>query len=312
LILVGAVVVVYFQQQNIFDWYKLRNYTAPAPVAQLAADDTMTSYARRIFYVNAPALEGKVQFTQCKLGGEKSIVLGCYHGDQAGIFVLTVDDARLNGVEQVTSAHEMLHAAYDRLSSSERKQVDKELLAYYNHGLTDERVRQTIENYRTFEPNDMVNEMHSILGTEVGNLPAPLETYYKKYFNDRSKIVGFAAQYQAEFTSRETAVTSDDAQLKAWKTQIDSLQSDLTTRQKQLDSASASLQQLKTQGDTEAYNAGVPGFNALVGGYNTEVNQVRSLIDQYNQLVNDRNSVVLEAQQLTNEIDSSVAAPLSK
>ncbi|HWT56062.1 MAG TPA: hypothetical protein VN031_03460 [Candidatus Microsaccharimonas sp.] len=307
LILLVGLGVVYKERWNLYDWYKLRNYTAPAAVVQLASDDTMTPYARRVLYVNQPALEEKADFTQCASKGEQTIVLGCYHGFQNGIFVLSVTDPRLNGVEQVTTAHEMLHAAYDRLSSKERANIDSQLRDYFNHGLTDERVRQTIEAYRSTEPTELVNEMHSIFGTEVANLPAPLEQYYKRYFTDRSKITGYAAQYEAEFTSRQAAIKADDAQLTAWKSQIDSLKADLSNKDQALNAQSDQLQALKDSNNISAYNAGVPGYNNSVNVYNSEVAQLRSLIDQYNNLVNERNAIALEAQALTNEINSSVA-----
>ncbi|MBC7581450.1 hypothetical protein H7097_01100 [Aeromicrobium sp.] len=307
LVVLGVFAVAFTQRQALIDWLKLRGYTAPAAVTQLTVEDTMTPYARKVFYVNKPALEDKTAFTQCKIGGEQSIVLGCYHGPQNGIFVLTVTDPRLEGVEQVTAAHEMLHAAYDRLSSSERADIDRQLRAYFNNGLKDERVRQTIDAYRSSEPNDITNEMHSILGTEVNDLPASLEKYYTRYFDDRSKVVAFAVQYQAEFTSRQDAIKANDAQLKELKVQIDALQADLKTRQKDLDDESARMQQLQNSGDSRAYNAGVPAFNASVNSFNAEVSRVQSLIDRYNALVATRNSIVLEAQQLTNEIDSKVA-----
>jgi hypothetical protein len=102
-----------YNRQNIIDWWRLWNYQAPAAIAQLATQDTMTAYARRIFYVNNAALDSKTVFSkQCpNNGGEQTIVLGCYHSNQAGIFLLGVTDPRLNGVEQVTAAHEMLHVA---------------------------------------------------------------------------------------------------------------------------------------------------------------------------------------------------------
>lgn len=311
-VLLTVLAAGYHERQNIFDWAKLRNYQAPAVVSALASQDTMTPYARKVFYVNAPALEGKAEFTQCKAQGEQTIVLGCYHGPQNGIFVLTVTDPRLNGVEQVTAAHEMLHAAYDRLSTSDRANVDKLLRDYFNHRLQDERVRQAVEAYRTLEPNDLTNEMHSIFGTEIANLPAPLEQYYARYFTNRGAVAAFAAQYQQEFTSRRDAIKTYDARLTTLKAQIDSLQADLDSKQKQLDANSAKLQQLRSSGDIAAYNAGVPGFNASVNIYNDEVGQVKDLIVQYNTLVSTRNNIVLEAKQLTNEIDSTVAPISSK
>lgn len=307
LTLLAVTAVAYLNLRAILDWVALYNYAAPTAVAQLATEDTMSADARRIFYVNKPALQGKTQFKDCQTAAEKTIVLGCYHGNQQGIYILTVDDARLDGVEQVTAAHEMLHAAYERLSGKERADIDRQLRQYFNNDLKDERVRATIENYRSFEPNELTNEMHSILGTEVGNLPAPLEKYYSRYFGDRSKVVGFAAQYQAEFTSRQDKIKAYDTQLETLKAQIDSQQKSLEEREKDLDSSSRQLQALRSSGDTQGYNAGVPGFNAKVNAYNVEVRQVKAAIEQYNQLVSDRNAIVLEAQELSNEIDSSVA-----
>ena len=57
-------------------------------------------------------------------------MLGCYILNK-GIYVYDITDDRLAGVRQVTTAHEMLHAAYDRLSVKERAQVDAMTAAAY-------------------------------------------------------------------------------------------------------------------------------------------------------------------------------------
>jgi hypothetical protein len=300
------------KHQAIFDWAKLRDYQAPPAIAQIATQDTMTDYGRKVFYVNHPELVPKDNFsTDCPNdGGEQTIVLGCYHPIQAGIFVLSVTDPRLDGVHQVTAAHEMLHAAYDRLTRTERDKVNQMLLDYYHHDLTDQRIKDTIDAYKKSEPKDLVNEMHSIFGTEVSSLPAPLEQYYKRYFTDRSQVVAFAVQYQDEFTSRQTIVAQDDAQLAQLKNQIQSLESDLKAKQSQLTSSQAELNSERSSGQIAAYNAGVPVYNAQVEAYNNEVEQVRSLIDQYNQLVSARNAVALEEDQLVKDLSTS-AQPIN-
>ncbi|HXR49437.1 MAG TPA: hypothetical protein VN778_00200, partial [Verrucomicrobiae bacterium] len=147
-------------RNNIYDWWQLRGYRAPSTVAGLATQDTMTSYARKLFYVNHPAIEDKATFgNKCpNNGGEQTIVLGCYHSDEAGIFLLGVNDPRLAGVEEVTAAHEMLHAAYDRLGTADRNNVDALLMDYYNHDLHDQRLLNTIAAYKKSEPHDLVNE----------------------------------------------------------------------------------------------------------------------------------------------------------
>ncbi len=125
LALLSFPVLIYLNAQALSDWWQLRGYSPPATVTSLAAQDTMTSYATHVFYVNRPDIESNAsQFRNECQETEKTIVLGCYHSNQEGIFVYNVQDSRLAGVEQVTAAHEMLHAAYDRLSSKDRNYVD--------------------------------------------------------------------------------------------------------------------------------------------------------------------------------------------
>jgi hypothetical protein len=294
-------------RQNIIDWWQLRNYQTPAVVSQLARQDEMTSYAQKIFYVNHPVISDKAAFPKTcpNNGDEKTIVLGCYHGNQAGIYLLTVTDPRLDGVQQVTAAHEMLHAAYDRLSSGDRNEIDAELMNFYKHDLKDSRILATIAAYKKSEPNDLVNEMHSVFGSEVPNLPGNLEHYYSRYFTDRSKVTSFAASYQAEFTSRQTAVANSDVQLATMKAQITATETDLQTKQATITAQQSQLLSLKNSGDLKSYNAGVAPYNKLIDTYNSEVDSLKALVDRYNQLVVSRNATALEQDQLVNELTTN-------
>ena len=307
--LIGFVI---YQRQDIYDWWKLHSYEVPANVSAIASQDTMTDYAEKVFYVNQPALTPKANFSEfCpNNGGEQTIVLGCYHPKQNGIYLLQVTDSRLNGVQQVTAAHEMLHAAYDRLSSSERERIDALLTDYYKNGLDDKRILDTIDAYKQSEPNDVVNEMHSIFGTEVSDLPAPLEEYYKQYFDNRSAVVAFANAYQSEFTSRQKNVEAADARLADIKSQIDDLNADLKTKQSEIAAEQSNLNNLRNS-DVAAYNAAVPGYNRMVDAYNAEIRQVKTLITSYNALVISRNATAGEADQLTREL-SSDATPINR
>jgi hypothetical protein len=292
------VVVALLKQQDLLDWWRLRDYVAPTTVAALADDDTMTSYAERLFYVNSPAVTRASDFTRnCPTGGEKTVVLGCYVGNDHGIYVYDVTDERLNGVEQVTAAHEMLHAAYRRLSAHERTRIDALLTSYYEHDLTDQRIKDTIEAYKKSEPNDVVNEMHSVFGSEVAQLPAELEAYYQRYFTNRATVTGYTAKYQAEFTSRQTQVTQYDAQLKDLKRQIDVNNADLRRQRDSLDAQSRQLEAARSSGKYAEYNAGVASYNAAVDQYNRLLNATRALINQYNDIV--------EEQQLTDALSPS-------
>lgn len=304
----SALSVIAANRQDIVDWWRLRNYQAPPVIAQLAAQDTMTDYGRKIFYVNRPAITDKPSFGNvCPNDSEQSIVLGCYRSGQAGIYLLDVTDPRLDGVEQVTAAHEMLHGAYERLNSNDRKRIDAMLTDYFNNELKDERIRTTIESYKKTEPNDLVNEMHSIFATEIAKLPAELEEYYSRYFTNRAQVAAFGAQYQAEFTSRRSMIAKYDAQLAVLKQRIDALQEDLKAQSNTIDSSQATLVAQRNSGDIDAYNAGVPVFNRLVDTYNVDVRQVQALTNQYNEIVVARNAVALEEDQLVKDLSPEVA-----
>ncbi len=113
----GAIIFVAIgaitKRDAIYDWWRLHDYAPPAAAVQFADDTTMTAKARTLFYINHPKLEQSVAFNgECPNNSEKAIVLGCYHPNQNGIFLFMVNDKTLSGVEQVTAAHEMLHAAY--------------------------------------------------------------------------------------------------------------------------------------------------------------------------------------------------------
>ncbi|MCA9328101.1 hypothetical protein KDA14_06240, partial [Candidatus Saccharibacteria bacterium] len=261
--------------------------------------------AKHLFYVNKPEIIGGEAFTaDCPTGGEKTIVLGCYQSKDRGIFLYKVEDQRLDGVVQVTAAHEMLHAAYDRLSDEERSRVDSMLESFYKTGLSDQRVKDTIAAYKDSEPSEIDNEMHSIFGTEVANLPKELETYYTQYFKNRQAVVQFATDYQAEFTSRQNQVETYDAQLKALKQTIDANEKTLATMRASINALRDELDSLKAAQNYEAYNAKVSSYNQSVRAYNVLLAQTRTAIQQYNDIVDARNAIALEEEQLVQAISA--------
>lgn len=302
LLVLGGFFFIFLQRQAIFDWYKLRDYTPPAAVSQLATDTTMTGEARHMFFVFHPDLiQDKATFNQRCPHYEQTIVLGCYVSNR-GIYLYDVQDPRLQGVKQVTAAHEMLHVGYQRLSRSERKRVDEVLQEAYAQ-VTDARIRSTIESYQK-DGADVNNELHSILGTEVAALPPELEAYYKQYFTDRAVVVSFAMAYEKEFSSREQRVADYDARLAGLKTQINANEMDLEVRATQLEAERRRLDGLLAAKNYQPYNAGVITFNASVQQYNALVATTRTQIDEYNRLVNERNQLALEQRNLAQSLDS--------
>jgi uncharacterized protein YukE len=304
--------IIYLNAQALSDWWKLRGYSPPASVSNLAEQDAMTPKARHIFYVNRPDLEsGATQFRKDCGETEKTIILGCYHSDQSGIFVYNVQDVRLAGIQQVTSAHELLHAAYDRLSTKDRNYVDGLLQNYYQT-VTDKRIIDTINQYKQSEPSDVVNEMHSIFGTEIASLPAPLEQYYSRYFSSRRAVTDFAANYQTEFTSREEAIKADDSQLAQMKSNINSEEQNLQYELSRISNDRARLDAERSSGQVDLYNSQVLAFNQEINAYNRGVDNLRSDIEAYNNLVDSRNSIASELASLDKAIDTRLVPQAAK
>lgn len=289
--------------QAISDWLRLRNYDPPARIARIADDTTMDDGARRLFYVNQPELGDKVTFNQHCRTTEESIVLGCFIEGQ-GIFLLDVKDERLSGVIEVTAAHELLHAAYERLGRGEQERVDR-MTAEFFVNLKDKRIRETVDNYRNRDPSIVPNELHSILGTEVRELNPELEEYYKQYFKDRQKIVQFSEQYEQTFTNLRAQVDQYDVQLMDLKAQIESSQAEIDAANSELQAERARLDQLLASGENEDYNDRVPGYNQQVAEYNRLINHTKQLISTYNSIVEKRNALATVEQELVEAIDSS-------
>lgn len=292
-------------RQNVIDWFRLLNYKPPASVTQLANQDTMNSYTKHLFYLNRPQLLTSVSSFRVHCPeNQNTIVLGCYHPDQEGIFIYNVSDSTLAGVAQVTAAHEVLHAVYARLTTAQRSNLDSLLNNYYENGLTNPTVKAEVKLYQQTEPKDVFDEMSCTFGTEIANLPAPLEAYYGRYFSNRAAIVAYEQKYQAAFSSRQAVVAQDDTMLTQLKSQINSMQSQLNSSLVTLNSQSASLNNLRSSGNIAAYNAGVSPYNDLVYAYNANVKNDQALVNQYNQLVASRNQVAGQLTTLVTAIDT--------
>jgi len=306
-VLVTSGGLLVWQHNYITDWFVLRDYHPTAAIQKLTQDDTMTAYARRLFYVNKPQIDGKTAFNaHCSNGNDQITVLGCFTGNRNGIYLYNVTDPRLAGIEQVTAAHEMLHQAYARLSSSERTKVDTMLLAF-DKTITDPTLKAKVAQYQKIEPNSVVDEMHSVFGTEVDNLPPQLEAYYSQYFTDRHKITQYHDQYEAAFRERQQQISSYDSQIDKLNAQITNDKAIIASDELSLQNEQDQMNEYKQTGQISTYNSMVSGFNTLVSSYTALTDKTNELIDQYNSLVTARNAIATQEQQLEQAINSQAS-----
>lgn len=294
------------KHNEVFDWVAARGYQPSSTVEKLVNDTTMTPYATRLFYANRPEVEGKDAFNKhCTDPSEQVAVLGCYTGDRRGIYLFDVTDARLDGIEQVTAAHEMLHQAYDRLSGKERDRINA-LLQEYHDTKASQALKDKIGSYKDSEPDALQNEMHSIFGTEAQDLPSELEVYYQQYFTDRQKVLAFHVQYQSEFDKRHAQIEAYDKQLATMKAEIETHKGNLKSKESQLKQRREQLDAYLASNQIETYNAAVPGFNSLVVAYRSELQKTNNLVDEFNRILGERNALAVQERQLEQAIDSHV------
>lgn len=289
--------ITLFGRNAVFDWWRLQGYVPSAEVEALANDTTMNDTSRRLFYAYHPSIEAGTSFNKHCRDSEYTIVLGCYRLYD-GIYIFNIDDERLRGVQEVTAAHELLHAGYDRLSGSERERVDTLLMKAYKD-LRDARIQKTVAQYEEKDPGSVPSELHSILGTEVRDLPEELEEYYKKYFTDRSKVVAYSEHYESAFSSRKSQIENLEKELESLKAKVDTANKDLASHEADLSTRGAGLKQRAANGsasqqEIDEYNNSVSTFNAKIASTNRLVDSYNSKRQQYLKLVGEQNDLFKE------------------
>lgn len=259
-----AATLLLLNRQCVLDELNYLQYKPTSAIASLASRSGMNDKGKFYFYASQPALDVAQQFNQaCAKKESSTAVLGCYDG--RNIYIYNVTDPRLDGIREVTAAHEMLHATYARMSTSEKQAVNALLEAEYTKLKGNKDFAARIAFYAQIEPGERDNELHSVIGTEVADVSPVLEAHYKEYFSDRSKVVALNATYAATFSNLQT--------------QSDQLSNQLTQLGNTIESASISY-----NNDVNQLNKDIETFNsqASSGAFTSQsdFNTQRTLLTQ--------------------------------
>ena len=219
--LLGAVWVL-TNQQRIIDQFAVWQYEPSATIAGYADRADLTDDGRFLFFASRPEVQQEDEFDLiCSTGNEGLGVLGCYLPEERRIYLYDVTDDRLDGLEEVVATHELLHAVWDRMSQQERDAIGPLLEAEAAELADDEAFAATMEFYAESEPGERLNELHSILGTEVADLSPALEAHYALYLGDRSAVVAMHDQSSAVFTEQQERAAALVAEIESLVAGID-------------------------------------------------------------------------------------------
>ena len=272
----------------------------------------LTTRGQQIFYATTPTVEQRDAFnTDCQSVERTAAILGSYVRDR--IYLYDIQSKELDGALEVTAAHEMLHAAYARLNVFEQAQVDTMINAEYAKIKDNPDIKQEMQYYAQAEPGEEVNELHSIIGTTIKDLPPELEQYYARYFTDRAAIVAMNAKYTAVFDevnqqalTLQARITGEAADIKSASAQYNA---DLT----QLNSDIESFNERASGGGFSsqyAFNAARDALLARIQQMKDRQVALNEQIDLYNADVAEYNRLAVRAKQLNQSING-VEAPNS-
>lgn len=284
--------------QSLRDKVILSSYRPSAEIEAIAKRTTMTEQGKDIFFVTNPSIDNREEFNaKCPQKEAGLNVLGCYQSgffDGGQISLFRIVDERLVDEIDVTAAHEMLHAAYDRLNYLERQKLD-DLLKASVEDIPPKELTDVIRNYIT-EGN--FNELHSHLGTEYADLPDALEDHYRQYFANRQRIVKVHLGNEALFAACER-----DGKFQ--RSSIQSTKANIASYRSQLDAIRAEMDRHLAAGETNEYNALVPRHNQLVNLHNSTVSRYNSSIRAYNSLVERCNALSISLDSHLETIQSA-------
>lgn len=309
LLILGAAAGAAFYGPQFSDVIRAQSFKPSAQVTSVEDRLKLTSRGTAIFYASAPKIEDKTSFNKsCQSSERTTAILGCYWNQQ--IYLYDIQNEELDGTLEVTAAHEMLHAAYERLNWFERAQINNLLQAEYDAHREDVALKQIMQYYEQSEPGQELNELHSLIGTTVANISPDLEEYYARYFTDRSAIVALNTKYNAVFGEISRQADSLEAKIKAEEPLI----------QAELAQYDAEKQQLEI--DIQAFNAransggfsSVSSFNiarqalsSRLNEMNARQNALNERVAAYNKLVEELNQLAVRVDQLNESINGASA-----
>ncbi|RJQ35780.1 hypothetical protein C4559_06415 [Candidatus Microgenomates bacterium] len=256
----------------------LKTYQPTSEIVEIAEKNTLTDKGKATLYRSDPKLVDAQSFVKsCKTKARGIEPLGCIAPRPGGgpfggrqIFLLQIDDPRFADHKYSAAIHEMLHSAYERLSSDEKKRInallDQEFLKHQDDSYLKE-VAERLKARKGSGIEGVQSELHSKFGVEYTELSPELEKYYKQYFVNRSKVVGLFEQ--GGFNTRIRIMDEVKYETEKLAPQLTSMQNQLTAYQNAGDQA---------------------GFNSLIGQYN-------SMVDQYNTKIRQSQRAYAEVKE---------------
>lgn len=309
-LLLGAGWVI-FNREYVVDQVNVWQYEPSADIASISESAHLSDKGKFYFYASNPTVDAASEFNQhCERQEARTAILGCYANRQ--IYIFNVENPQLDGIREVTAAHEMLHAVWDRMSVSDQKRVSALLEDAYTR-LNSPTLDERMDYYERNQPGERANELHSILATEYSDIGPELEEHFRQYFTDRTKVVELHSRYQAVFDSltnqadelyaliqvQEKDVMEKFAAYDAERAAVESEYAALQARRSSVDRTS--------EAEVNDYNNDLAALIVRADALEVSRTALLALQATYNANVEKYNQLIGVSKKLLDSIDSSVA-----
>ncbi len=308
--IVGTTIGAMFVGPRAIDALQAQAFTPTSQVANVRQRLELTDRGGTLFYASSPQIEDKATFnTNCQSNEKTTAILGCYWKRQIHLF--DIQNKELDGTLEVTAAHEMLHAAYERLGPFARKRVDTFVQAEYDKHRDDPELKQIMQYYAMNEPGAELNELHSIIGTTVASISPELEAYYAQYFHNRADIVALNTKYNAVFSSISKQASELQAKIKATEPVI---KADLASYDESRQQIESDIQAFNAKAKSggfatqSAFNAARSALSNRLAALNAQRDSINARVAEFNKLVEQLNALAVRADQLNESINAASSA----
>lgn len=276
------------QSTWVQDWWKGLNYDESSSISAIREDLELTDTAKHIFLATQPALEGAEEFNEhCDSHRADISLLGCYTGDK--MYIYAVDLPELKDSNKVTAAHELLHATWARMGKSERAEVEKLLRDFQA-----ENPDWAEAELNLYNDSQKLEELYTRIGTKLREIPAELEAHYRRYFQDRQKIVEFYESYQTPFN--ELLEENKALQAKVAKLNQE-LESERAGYFERLEKLEAEIEKFNQCADTEGCFRSTAEFQQRRNYLETERNILSTIRTEINQKIDENNAAVAKYEE---------------
>lgn len=312
LVALGLILAVTFRQQ-VKDHFAAVSFDPDPSVERVLHDLDLTDTGERVFLATHPTIDGSQHFnTQCAGvdHSEQGHVLGCYTHDQIHLFDVT--DDRLSGVVEVTAAHELLHATFARMGDGDRSALGAKLRQEYDRRAGDDpALKERMSVYEHLSEASFVNELHSVLGTEVRELPDWLEEHYAQWFVDRADIVDAFATYHAVFVDLQQQADELRAEMETLRADVEARKKDYVSAVEQFNADAA---EFSARNDRYEFSGDPAGFDQVRGELEWRRGDLESTragiqadVDRYNALRDQLTALSEVSTELDDQLNSDLA-----